>query len=473
MLLNRIFFFCYLLVVGCACSSLSTADQRQAVLDPSIESPTLAFPGAEGFGKFTTGGRGGRILKVTNLDDSGPGSFREAVEKSVGPRIVIFEVSGNILLEKKIRIREGNLTIAGQSAPGMGVTIQNYDVMVDADNVIIQFLRFRLGDLSEGQDSDALWGRYHQNIIIDHCSVSWSVDETASFYANKNFTLQWCFVTESLNGSGHVKGSHGYGGIWGGNEASFHHNLLAHHKNRNPRLNGGGRSGISNGPFQDENVELINNVIYNWVDNSMYGGENGRYDIIANYYKPGPGTPKSKRNRLLQVYYDDKTAFYLQDNFLDGFKDVSGNNWLGVDYHSGSEALVKKSKRLNVGMTNVQSATEAYHAVLDRGGASLVRDPVDQRIAREVKDGKITYKGSISNIPGIIDSQADVGGWPSLEMDVKWSDFTDSDSDGIPDVWERAHGLDPHSKDASSRSLDARYDNIEVYLHSLVSHLYR
>lgn len=441
--------------------------------EPVVEAPA-AFPGAEGYGKNATGGRGGRVIKVTNLNDAGPGSLREAIN-AAGPRIVVFEVSGNIKLKSRLQIKNNGITIAGQTAPGDGICIQDYEVNIDADNVIIRYLRFRLGDLAR-RESDALWGRYRQQVIIDHCSMSWSIDECASFYANKDFTLQWCILSESLNKSFHEKDDHGYGAIWGGTRASFHHNLLAHHNSRNPRFNGGGRTGMPASPLGNEEVDHRNNVIYNWGSNSAYGGENGQYNIVNNYYKPGPGTPANRRNRLLEISMDADPVqfppgfgrFYIDGNYMEGHTAVSGDNWNGgVDLRSGVVlATARATQAFEAMPVGQHSATQAYERVLNLAGASLKRDAVDARVVQEVRNGTVTYYGSKTGRAGIIDSQEDVGGWPHLQS---LPALKDTDGDGMPDEWEIARGLNPGQANASGRNLSTAFDNIEVYINSLVS----
>lgn len=232
----------------------------------------LAFPGAEGFGKYTTGGRGGRVMIVTNLNDSGPGSLREAVE-SEGPRIVVFAVDGDIHLETPLRIENDSITIAGQSAPGDGICLTDCRLVVDASNAIVRYLRVRVGDKYTSDTDGVGGGRYGQkNVLLDHLSVSWSIDECLSIYKTENLTVQWCLVTHSLRNSKHTKGSHGFGGIWGGLKATFHHNLLANHSSRNPRFASvdGTRS-----------VDHRNNVIYNWGFKSAYGGGPGMFNFSS------------------------------------------------------------------------------------------------------------------------------------------------------------------------------------------------
>ena len=452
-----------------------------------VTETAFAFPGAEGAGKNTTGGRGGRVIKVTNLNDSGPGSLRAATD-ATGARIVVFEVSGNIKLRSRLQIRNGDITIAGQTAPGDGICLQDYETNITASNVIIRYLRFRLGDTNVATiESDALWGREIENIVLDHCSMSWSIDEVSSFYHTKNFTMQWCTITESMNNSGHAKGAHGYGGIWGGSPASFHHNLIAHHTNRNPRFDGGLRysngSGTGIGKYGRDRVDFRNNVIYNWSGNSVYGGENGEYNIVNNYYKFGPATPSNRRNRIMQVSKDNATAapnpsayglgygaFYITGNYVFGNTTVTANNWIGgVDFDSGiTRAMAERTAPFDVLGIPVHTAEQAFEKVLDYVGASLRRDAIDTRIVGEVRNGTATFSGSVSRLQGIIDKQSDVGGWPTL---LSLNPLMDTDGDGMPDTWEIERKLSPTVANANGKDLSTGYDNIEVYLNSIVKNI--
>lgn len=457
----------------------------------------LAFPGAEGGGMYTTGGRGGKVIHVTNLNDSGAGSLRAAIEES-GPRTIVFDVAGRIHLQSELRIRNGNLTIAGQTAPGDGICLSGQTVRVDADNVIIRFMRFRLGyDGDPGADGeDAIWGRYHDDIIIDHCSMSWSVDEVGSFYANRNFTLQWCLLSEALCESGHSKGSHGYGGIWGGRNASFHHNLLAHNNSRNARIDHPqiyvqvDDQGNVTKDYRESHrghVDYRNNVIYNWGDNSTYGGENGYFNIVGNYYKPGPASEGKERRYFVDAYRDyEKDGVIYGDKYPELY--LEGNyHTLGIDkgkypddvywHHGGSGTLLSaplsiKADDTHTCWTTTHPVQSAYTAVTGYAGASIVRDDVDERVTGNVLDGDYTYEGSNGSTGGIIDSQNDVGGWPeySADTDNEANGKTDTDGDGIPDWFEEKFGLDTAADDADGMDIDihGRYTNLEMYLHYLV-----
>ncbi|MDD3320305.1 MAG: pectate lyase [Paludibacter sp.] len=441
------------------------------LLSLTVYSQTPAFPGAEGGGMFTTGGRGGKVIYVTSLaDDDSKGTFRWAVYQKY-PRTILFKVSGIISLTKSLSIKSGDLTIAGQSAPGDGICIKDYNVNVNADNIIIRFIRFRLGDLVKDHEPDAYGGNNQKNIIIDHCSSSWSVDECASFYSNENFTMQWCIISEALNNSEHPKGAHGYGGIWGGKNASFHHNLIANNSSRNPRFNGFKRSGLKYRNSQDEErVDFRNNVIYNWGTHSSYGGESGTYNIVGNYFKAGPGTNPKTADRITQVDMDKDPSkcppgygrYFIQDNYVFGYPKVTKNNWEGVYLKTGvNEDDCKQLKPYKYTAITEQSAENAFQKVVNYSGASLKRDTVDGRICYEVKTGTSTFIGSQSGKPGLIDSQTDVGGWPeykSLPAPV------DINNDGIPDGWlEKNYPC----KVATDLNNDG-YTYLEVYLNSLV-----
>lgn len=461
-----------------------------------------AFPGAEGFGRYVTGGRGGTIYHVTNLNDSGAGSLREAVKKS-GKRIVVFDVAGTIELKSALKIQNDDITILGQTAPGDGICLKNYTFGIFANNVIIRFIRCRMGNeikLADGTtavEDDAMNayqkdGANKTGIIIDHCSMSWSVDECGSFYGNKEFTLQWCILAESLVNGGHTKGAHGYGGIWGGESAAFHHNLLAHHDSRNPRFDHGYVSTLA-GP-----VDYINNVVYNWGGNSTYGGENKpgyqakKFNMINNYYKPGPYTLRQNKTTKRLINPTTKCSncnksdqydivpgkFFMSGNIVNGsLATISTTN---IAFDSGysldkfktncvlsSKALSSAHDFSSYSTISVQSAEGAFNKVVSYAGASFSRDRVDADVCNDVKTGTAKYKGSISGREGLIDDPKDVGGWPELAG----TKATDSDNDGIPDTWETENGLNPNdASDASKYSLDSKgyYTNIEVYANSLV-----
>ena len=457
---------------------------------PSVEEDGVvrAFPGAEGGGMYTTGGRGGKVYHVTKLtDDGSEGTLRYGIEKESRPLIIVFDVAGIIPLSKALKIQNGDLTIAGQTAPGDGICLKNYNFRIAASNVIVRFMRFRMGDEAKTED-DAMNLYTGENnitdVIIDHCSLSWSTDECGTFYGMTNFSLQWCILSESLLNSVHEKGKHGYGGIWGGANATYHHNLLAHHYSRNPRIDHDYVSMLK-GP-----VSLVNNVIYNWGDNSCYGGESKsgsdfkKFNIVNNYYKPGPATPSGKI-RFLDPYtkcsncdsaHPDQVVpghFYMTGNIMDGNEAYTADNWSGkattasatlITTIKATSAFVYSEKETSL---SLHKADDAFDQVLDYAGASLKRDAVDERVTRETEEGNFTFSGSNGGTKGFIDTQSDVGGWPSYSG----TKVTDTDGDGIPDAIEDAWGLNKNvAADGAAITLDEnkRYTNLEMYLHYLV-----
>jgi hypothetical protein len=442
------------------------------------QAQTLAFPGAEGGGMFTTGGRGGNVYFVTSLADTNTGNAatREGTLRwclaQAGPRTIVFRVAGIIRLTSQLNI-SANTTIAGQTAPGDGICIANSTSQLQGDNIIIRYIRFRMGDLTN-VEGDALWGRNRTNVIIDHCSMSWSTDECSSFYDNTNFTLQWCILSESLRNSVHGKGAHGYGGIWGGKKASFHHNLLAHHDSRNPRMCG---SRYSNRPDL-ELVDFRNNVIFNWGSNSGYAGEGGNYNFVNNYYKPG--TSSSVATRIFQPYADGGTnsqpagvwgKFYVSGNYMFGSTTVTSDNWLGINPNPSTKAKseIKSDTEFTVLPVTTHSAEQAYQHVLKNAGASFRRDSTDTRIMNEVSNRLTPLRASNGTTKGgLIDTQSDVGGWATYAY--KTEDVpVDTDRDGIPDSWEEANGLDKtNSADRNTKNAEG-YTNLEIYLNSIVA----
>lgn len=467
-----------------------------------------AFPGAEGFGRSTTGGRGGKVYHVTTLEDGmQEGTLRHALMQR-GTRTVVFDVAGTIFLKNNLRITNGDLTLAGQTAPGQGICIARCPVTINADNVIVRYLRFRVGN-EGGGEPDGLGSTDCKNVIVDHCSVSWSVDECCSIYGGENLTVQWCLISESLRTAGHAKGSHGYGAIFGGAKATYHHNLLAHHESRAPRL------GPRPGTQEREYVDMRNNVIYNWAGNGCYGGEGMKVNIINNYYKPGPATPKNNpvgyRIAAIGVrttrycYREDGTPnvwqpmehvwgkFYVDGNVIEGNDEVTRDNWTKGIYEQIDNAScdytfteqVRKEMRLTVPLKTeavvTHTAKEAYGLVLKSVGCSKQRDIIDERIITETRNGTATYVGSVTkhakNFPGLIDVPDDVkpagavSAWPELsDGNITPDALKDTDGDGIPDVWELQHQLNPKDASDGTKAMLSRegYSNLEVYMNSLV-----
>ncbi len=463
---------------------------------------TPAFPGAEGFGRYVTGGRGGKVYHVTNLNDAGEGSLRWALDQN-GAKTIVFDVSGTIHLNSTLSISKGNVTIAGQTAPGDGICVADYPVQIKTNNVIVRYMRFRLGNKNvkvNGADGwDGFGGFDQSDIIVDHCSVSWSIDECLSIYGNKNTTVQWCLVAQSLQDAGHSKGSHGYGGNWGGSGASFHHNLMAHHESRVPRL------GPRYTTQLDERMDMRNNVFYNYCGNGCYGGEAMNVNIVNNYYKPGPGTAQistTKQERIAGLgirtesyitSYPDYAPtlhvwgkYFVEGNVNPKYNAVTNDNWQYGIYNqinaSNNDGLyneevkdsIRLSQPIDFVVTTTHSAEQAYEKVLAYAGASLHRDTFDDLMVTDTREGLATYTGA-GNHKGIIDSQednrpADAGddwsAWPTLASAPAPAD---TDRDGMPDDWETANGLNPNDASDGAATASDGYTNLEHYLNAIVA----
>lgn len=403
---------------------------------------TPAFPGCEGAGKYTTGGRGGEIYEVTTLEDGGKGSLRDAVSK--GDRIVVFRVGGTIELTEGLDILGNNITIAGQTAPGDGISIVHNEFSVKADNVIIRYLRVRAGD-ELGLGVDTMNGRGHRNIVVDHCSVSWGVDECFSLYGNYDVTVSNCIISEGLAMSRHEKGLHGYGGLWGGQNISYFNNLLINQGGRNPRFS-----------FTEDMKMLVdhrNNVIYNYGYTSCYGAEwcEG-INIIGNYYKPGPSTLESVAPHVIEPYRGGN--WYVDDNKIVGHDAITKDNLKGIELVVGGITLLDEPADIP-NPQDTTSADDAYRNVLDGVGASIPHyDSVDSRLLNELRNGT----------GRLINSQIEVGGFPQLDGAEAPQD---SDHDGIPDDWETENGLDPNDPaDGSAIGKDG-YAGVETYFNSI------
>lgn len=426
----------------------------------------LAFPGADGYGKYVTGGRGGAVYEVTNLKDDGlPGSLRYAINQS-GTRTIVFRVSGTIILNSNIKITQGNITIAGQTAPGDGICIANHNVGISASNVIIRYIRFRLGSWdSNGNGADALSGTSPKlsggsgslpikNILIDHCSISYGTDETLSIYDIENLTVQWCIISEAFNRDGH-----GFGGIWGGWGASFHHNMFAHMKSRSPRFCGARYQG----KLDKEINDFRNNVIYN--SGKTYGGEGGNYNIVNNYYRSGgsafcyPSAPNPEEKGFKSLPIESIISnWYVHGNIVHGNNAVSANNWNGgVSVSSTTNNLKRENPLPSEYIGKEESAEEAYKNVCRGVGAVLPkRDSVDTRVVNDVINGTGKVPSTLEDIPG--------NPFPVLNSVAA---PTDSDHDGMPDDWEITNGL--NKDDASDRnSVGADgYTMLEKYLNGI------
>lgn len=438
-----------------------------------------AFPGAEGAGKYTRGGRGGVIVEVTNLFDDAAGttvgSFRWAQKQNVGPKTIVFRVSGTIHLAAALSFARGDMTIAGQTAPGDGICFADFPMTVGKSNIIFRYVRFRLGDIGinrTGYASSAAdafnsgGGASADSIIIDHCTASWSIDESATFKNMTHFTMQNCLISEPLNQSDHSGELHGYGGIWGGVNATFHHNLFAHCSNRSCRFNGSRQ--YTNG--EQDTVDYRNNVIYDWGINTVYGGEGGFYNIVNNYYKPGPSTNASVMTRTLNPYKDGSLPYgkyYMTGNIMTSSQEVTDNNWLGVKMEDGltplgDTGLSKNTYQIKTYHVTTHTAQDAYNYVLSNAGAILPRrDTVDQRIINEVVNGLGHVVDCQGGYPAFTDSSISINAWPTLGQRAP---AADNDHDGMADEWELQRGLNPALATDRNGIAPNGYTNLENFL---------
>lgn len=465
-----------------------------------------AFPGAQGGGTFTFGGRGGKVYEVTSLADSGPGTLREACE-AAGPRIVVFDVAGIIHLKTPIIVRAPYISIEGQSAPGDGVCVAGESFWINTHDVVIRYMRFRRGKTDVGRRDDALGGNPVGNVVVDHTSASWGLDENMSLYRHmydpgdgstpKKFGTVNLTVQNSISSEGLDTYNHAFGSTMGGENCTFVRNLWADNTARNPSI---GWNGIFN---------FVNNVIFNWQHRSVDGGDyTALYNIINNYYKPGPVTPKGDpiSYRILKpesgrskLPYKVFGRCYVHGNIVDGNEKVTRDNWAGgvqmenqkgdlMSYDSARHYFpyMKVDRPFPMAPVQIMSATQAYQYVLANAGATLPhRDPVDTRVIKQVRTGKIDYLPGIntdtmyqfkyrrlgrdSYKQGIITNISEVGGYPTYQG----TPYKDSDHDGMPDAWETAHGLNPHDAADASKDADGDgYTNIEEYLNGTDPHQY-
>jgi hypothetical protein len=454
----------------------------------------LAFPGAEGGGAHSFGGRGGKVYVVTSLEDSGPGTLRWACEQG-GARIVVFNVAGIIHINSPIMVRAPYISIEGQSAPGDGICVAGESFWINTHDVVIRYMRFRRGKTDVGRRDDALGGNPVGNIIVDHCSTSWGLDENFSMYRHMfdpgdgskeeklgtvNITIQNCISSESLD-----TWNHAFGTTMGGENCMLVRNLWADNTGRNPSI---GWNGVFN---------FVNNIVFNWHHRSMDGGDyTSLFNIINNYFKPGPVTPKGEAvgHRILKpesgrskLKYRVFGRAYVNGNIMDGYPEITKDNWNGgvqVDEEKDAgkyKDYMKVDKPFPMAPVTIMPTLQAYNFVLTNVGATLPRrDPVDTRVVEQVRTGKITYKEvntdtmpqfKVRKLPkdsyklGIVTNIVEVGGYP----DYKGTPYKDSDNDGLPDTWEQSHGLNPKNPDDAARPAanGSGYSNIEVYLNTL------
>lgn len=426
-----------------------------------------AFYGAEGFGKYTKGGRGGEVYLVTTLDDAGPGSLREGIESARAPRTIVFEIGGTIMLESPLIIKEkSHLTIAGQTAPGKGITIRDHQLSIkDSWHIIVRYLRIRLGDENKGENSqqDVMEVNYNDHVILDHLSLSWGIDGNSDYRGNSNMTLQWLIYSEALNGSLHDKGDHAMCTSLRdcrGN-TSVHHNIYATSRNRHPTL-GSGVSKVENGAQYI--VDFRNNLNYNWKGETNLGGL--KMNVVGNYYRPGPNTDPSEQPMRIKDHDSSKAQGFMNGNFFEYMPpSFTRDNYQAVNYTNTGKYMSTTREKWEVSrefdcgefFISQQTALDAYEACLNGAGCSLVRDDVDLRVIESIRE----QKGDV------IDSQNDVGGWDEYPVERRPEGW-DTDRDGMPDEWERMLGLNPNDPDDRNKDYDRDgFTILEEYLDSL------
>lgn len=456
--------FCHvtaLVATFCFARCIAAAEVQSS---DAVENQQLAFPGAEGFGRFARGGRGGDVYHVTNLADDGAGSLREGIRSANGPRTIVFDLSGTILLKSPLLIDKSFLTIAGQTAPGDGICLRDQTFRIkNASHIIVRYLRIRLGDQNKPRPSgpDCINTDDVDHMIFDHITATWGIDGNHDLRRGGNFTLQWSIYAEALNNSLHDEGSHAMLGSFRDLTAgiSLHHNLFASSRDRHPTLGGSPRTDPK------AVADFRNNVVYNVEGATNLG--NCQINIINNYFRRGPNTPKNHLPLAVKAENRGATRVYLAGNLIEGASALSQDNRKAIDFvrwakgnyltTTPDEVCVDKEFSVGAASFDTQLTREIYETVLAQSGASLARDAADARLVQGVRDR--THR--------MIDSQEEVGGWPELKSNLPPSD---RDGDGMPDPWETDRHLDPENKADGNQDRDNDgYTNLEEYLNSLVA----
>ncbi|MDQ6530430.1 T9SS C-terminal target domain-containing protein [Flavobacterium sp. LHD-85] len=412
----------------------------------SFKPAQLAFPGAEGYGRYAVGGRGGKVIEVTNLNDDGPGSLRDAINQEIGPRTIVFNVSGNIKLASRLVANQPYITIAGQTAPGEGITISRAPIGLTGNDGVIRFLKVRIGG---GTTFDGMGLTGADYSIIDHCSISWTIDESFSSRGAHHISLQRTLISEALNVAGHDKypagKMHGFAATIGGDIGSFHHNLLAHNQGRNWSIGGG----LNGDGYYTGRLDITNNVVYNWGGRTTDGGAN-EVNFVNNFYKPGASTTIFVAlNAQHEGVGKGMQRYYFNGNIMPGYFDEKSQDKGRKSTISHNEKVEYETfvdKPFFPSYVETQSAKAAYKNVLSDVGANQpFFDKHDNRIVDETLKGTFTYKGSKSGLGGMIDNEQDAGGWPNFVSETRPADW-DTDHDGLPNWWEKAFGLNENSK---------------------------